>query len=167
MLVSSNTKCHSGCIWIWPLMHLNDLRGRHPSFAPLCILTRNKFCENYLYLPLGKSSILWIFQLQQLPLWDVHQTVILTNVATQKYLWMLQFVFMNLFLPIMNEETCRTRIRTLGQHYNVVVFMAAQSSKNWYTKNSPQKFLHGPASQKKFVHSFAAFHQWPILPEVV
>ena len=40
MLVSSNTKyqsgCIRGCIWIWPLMHLYDLRGRHPSFAPLC-----------------------------------------------------------------------------------------------------------------------------------
>ena len=42
-----------------------------------------------------------------------------------------------------------TRICTLGQLYNVVVFIAAEISNNWYTKRLSPKLLRGSASHKK------------------
>ena len=53
-----------------------------------------------------------------------------------------------------------------GSFYNVVVFMAAQPSKDGRLGDSPQNFNAGRHPEKKFVQGVTAFHQWPILPEV-
>ena len=37
----------------------------------------------------------------------------------------------------------------MGQFYNVVVFIAAEISNNWYTKRLSPKLLRGSASHKK------------------
>ena len=59
-----------------------------------------------------------------------------------------------------------TRIRTLGQFYNAVVFMAAQPSKDGRLGGSPQNSYAGRLPSKRFVQGIAAFHQCSILPEV-
>ena len=59
-----------------------------------------------------------------------------------------------------------TQIRTLGHSYNLVVFMAAQPSKDGRLGGSPQNFYAGRHPSKRFVQGIAAFHQCPILPEV-
>ena len=60
-----------------------------------------------------------------------------------------------------------TRVRTLGHSYNVVVFMAAQPSKDGRLGGSPQNSYAGRHPEKRFVQGIAAFHQCPILPVVV
>ena len=60
-----------------------------------------------------------------------------------------------------------TRIRTLGHSYNVVVFMAAQPSKDGRLGGSPQNSYAGRLPSKRFVQGIAAFYQCPILPVVV
>ena len=59
-----------------------------------------------------------------------------------------------------------TRIRTLGLSYNVVVFMAAQPSKDGRLVGSPQNSYAGRLPSKRFVQGIATFHQCSILPEV-
>ena len=59
-----------------------------------------------------------------------------------------------------------TRIRTLGHSYNVVVFMAAQPSKDGRLGGSPQNSYAGRHPEKKFAQGVIAFHQCSILPEV-
>ena len=53
-----------------------------------------------------------------------------------------------------------------GSFYNVVVFMAAQSSKDGRLGGSPQNSYAGRHPEKRFVQGGTAFHQWPILPKV-
>ena len=59
-----------------------------------------------------------------------------------------------------------TRVCTLGHSYNVVVFMAAQPSKDGRLGGSPQNSYAGRLRSKKFVQGIAAIHQCPILPKV-
>ena len=63
-------------------------------------------------------------------------------------------------------QTVHTRIRTLGHSYIVVVFMAAQPSKDGRLGGSPQNSYAGRHPSKRFVQGIAAFHQCPILPKV-
>ena len=58
------------------------------------------------------------------------------------------------------------RVRTLDHSYNVVVFMAAQPSKDGRLGGSPQNSYAGRHPSKRFVQGIAAFHQCPILPKV-
>ena len=58
------------------------------------------------------------------------------------------------------------RVRTLDHSYNVVVFMAAQPSKDGRLGGSPQNSYAGRHPEKRFVQGSAAFHQCPILPKV-
>ena len=53
-----------------------------------------------------------------------------------------------------------------GSFYNVVVFMAAQPSKDGRLGGSPQNSYAGRHPEKRFVQDVTAFHQWTILPEV-
>ena len=48
----------------------------------------------------------------------------------------------------------------------VVVFMAAQSSKDGRLGGSPHNSYAGRHPEKRFVQGGTAFHQWPILPKV-
>ena len=48
----------------------------------------------------------------------------------------------------------------------VVVFMAAQSSKDGRLGGSPHNSYAGRHPEKRFVQDVTAFHQWTILPEV-
>ena len=48
----------------------------------------------------------------------------------------------------------------------VVVFMAAQSSKDGRLGGSPHNSYAGRHPEKRFVEDVTAFHQWTILPEV-
>ena len=54
----------------------------------------------------------------------------------------------------------------VGHSYNVVVFMAAQPSKDGRLGGSPQNSYAGRLLSKRFVQGIAAFHQFPIPPEV-
>ncbi len=58
------------------------------------------------------------------------------------------------------------QVRTLDHSYNVVVFMAAQPSKDGRLGGSPQNSYAGRHPSKRFVQGIAAFHQCPILPKV-
>ena len=49
----------------------------------------------------------------------------------------------------------------------IVVFMAAQPSKDGRLGGSPQNSYAGRHPEKRFVQGSAAFHQCPILPVVV
>ena len=59
-----------------------------------------------------------------------------------------------------------TRVRALGHSYNVVVFMAAQPSKDGRLEGSPQSSYAGRHPEKCSSKASTAFHQCPILPKV-